>query len=327
LFICGKVCLVKILITGVAGAIGSHLAERLLDLGHEVVGIDSFRPYYSPEIKKINARDVESKGGKVYNLDLVKDDFDHLLHGVEVVFHLAAQPGISAATPFDVYLEDNIIATQRLLDKVKLHSPLKAFVHASTSSVYGARATGDETTEPKPTSYYGVTKLAAEQLALAQYRESGMPVVVLRFFSVYGPRERPEKLYHKLIKSILEDKPMHLHEGSEHHVRSYTFIHDIVDGCVLVLENLDKAIGEIFNLGTDKTMTTGEGIKLIEKIMGKEAKFVHMPRRPGDQIETGANISKMRKFFGYDPKMSLEEGLKRQVEWYKNKIHKGNEKN
>lgn len=317
----------KILITGAAGAIGSHLAERLLDLGHEVIGIDSFKPYYDPEIKRINAADVEAKGGKIYDIDLVSGDYGHLLDGVDIIFHLAAQPGISATTPFKTYLDDNIIATERLLEKAKLNPSLKAFIHASTSSVYGARATGDETTEPKPTSNYGVTKLAAEQLAMSHYRENGFPVVVLRFFSVYGPRERPEKLYHKLIRSILENKPLHLHEGSEHHIRSYTFINDIIDGCVLVLDNLDKAIGEIFNLGTDVTMTTGEGIKLIGKIMETEPQFIRMPRRPGDQIETGANISKMRKFFGYDPKFSLEEGLRQQVEWYKTKIHKKNGKN
>jgi len=290
-------------------------------MGHEVIGIDSFKPYYDPEIKRINARDVEAKGGKIYDIDLATGEYEHLLKGVDIIFHLAAQPGISATTPFETYLEDNIIATQKLIEKARLMPSLKAFIHASTSSVYGARATSDETSEPKPTSNYGVTKLAAEQLAMSHYRENGMPVVVLRFFSVYGPRERPEKLYHKLIKSIFEGKSLPLHEGSEHHIRSYTFIQDIIDGCILVLENLDKAIGEIFNLGTDKTMTTAEGIKLIEKIMGKEAQFVRMPRRPGDQIETGANITKMRKFFGYDPKFGLEEGLRQQVEWYETKIH------
>lgn len=310
----------KIFITGAAGAIGSHLAERFLSLGHEVVGIDALKTYYDPEIKKINIADVEKSGGKIYQRDLITDDISDLLEGVEIVFHCAAQPGISATTPFSTYLDDNIVATYKLLESVKHLPTLKAFIHASTSSVYGARATGDETTEPKPTSYYGVTKLAAEQLAMSYYRELGLPVIVLRFFSVYGPRERPEKLYHKLIKSIYEGTTIPLHEGSEHHIRSYTFVRDIIDGCVLIVENLDSTIGEIFNLGTDKTMTTKDGIELIEKIMGKKAKFVSMPRRPGDQIETGANINKLRKL-GYDPKVGLEEGLREQVEWYGKKIH------
>lgn len=311
----------KILITGAAGAIGSHLAERFLELGHEVVGIDALRPYYDPSIKKVNAHDIETKGVVMYYADLVTDDLGPLLENVEIIFHCAAQPGISAATPFNVYLEDNIIATQRLLEAAKNLPTLKAFIHASTSSVYGARATEIESSELKPTSNYGVTKLAAEQLAMSYYREIGLPIVVLRFFSVYGPRERPEKLYHKLIKSILEDKAMPLFEGAEHHIRSYTYISDIVDGCVSVLDNLDTAVGEIFNLGTDKTMTTKEGIEIIEELLGKKAKFNMLPRRPGDQVETGANISKMRKYFSYDPKVPLRVGLQKQVEWYKEKIH------
>lgn len=311
----------KVVVTGAAGAIGSHLVERFLELGHKVVGIDAMRPYYDPSIKQINADDLVKAGCEMHYLDLVADDFEHVLNGAEIIFHCAAQPGISSITPFSTYLDDNIIATYRLLEASKNVPTLKAFIHASTSSVYGARATDDETSEPKPTSYYGVTKLAAEQLAMSYYREIGLPVIVLRFFSVYGPRERPEKLYHKLIKSIYEGTTIPLHEGSEHHIRSYTFVNDIIDGCLLVVENLDKSVGEIFNLGTDKTMTTREGIEMIEEIMGKKANFVHMPRRPGDQVETGANISKMRKLLGYDPKTELKEGLKKQVEWYEKKIH------
>jgi UDP-glucuronate 4-epimerase len=313
---------VKILITGAAGAIGSHLVERFLELGHEVVGIDALKPYYDPRIKKVNAQDVEKKGVIIYQLDLATDNLQKALDGVEVIFHCAAQPGISASTPFEVYLNDNIVATYNLLEAAKKLPTLKAFIYASTSSVYGARATEKETTEPKPTSHYGVTKLAAEQLAMSYYREIGLPVTVLRFFSVYGPRERPEKLYHKLIKSILENKPLPLYEGAEYHVRSYTFVSDIVDGCVTVVENLDKAVGEIFNLGTDQTMTTKEGIEIIEGLLGKKAVFNRLPRRPGDQVETGADISKIKKYFGYHPNVKLADGLQEEVRWYKDKIHK-----
>lgn len=311
----------KILVTGAAGAIGSHLCERLLELGHDVVGIDALTPYYNPEIKKINIKDVEASGGKVYILNLVTDEIDHLLKDTEVIFHLAAQPGISSTTPFEDYLENNIIATHRILKKAKIISKLKAFIHASTSSVYGAYANGAEDSELKPTSHYGVTKLAAEQLAMSYFREIGLPVTVLRFFSVYGEKERPEKLYHKLIRAMHEDAEFPIFEGARDHLRSYTYIKDIIDGCMLVLANLDKAVGEIFNLGNDKTMTTGEGIDILEKLMGKKAKFTVLPRRVGDQKETAADISKMRKFFGYNPTISLEEGLGHQVNWYKNKIH------
>lgn len=311
----------KIFITGIAGAIGSHMAERLLDLGHEVSGVDSLTPYYSPEIKMINVKDVERKGGKVFFLDLVSDDLSDVLKDVEIVFHFAAQPGISSTTPFDDYLNNNIVATHRLLESVKKIPTLKGFIHASTSSVYGARADGDETSELKPTSYYGVTKLAAEQLAMSYYREYGLPIVVLRFFSVYGERERPDKLFHKLIKAIYEDKEFPKFEGSEYHIRSYTYVSDIVDGCILILDNLEKSVGEIFNLGNDTTMTTGEGINLIEKIIGKKGNYIILPPRVGDQVETSANINKMKKFFGYKPKVSLEDGLTAEVAWYKDKIH------
>ena len=176
--------------------------------------------------------------------------------------------------------------------------------------------------QPRPTSYYGVTKLVAEQLAMSYWRERGLPVVVCRFFSVYGERERPDKLYHKLIKAIFEDKEFPLFEGSEYHKRSYTYVGDIVDGCMLIMNNIPKATGEIFNLGNDKTMTTGEGIAIIEKIIGKKGKYIILPRRSGDQFETSADIGKMEKFFGYNPKVSLEEGLEAEVKWYKEKIYK-----
>ncbi|MEK7614390.1 MAG: NAD-dependent epimerase/dehydratase family protein [Patescibacteria group bacterium] len=311
----------KILVTGVAGAIGSHVAERLAQMGHDVVGVDSLTDYYHRAIKETNLSDVRESGVKVFLSDLSVDDISETMPDIEVIYHFAAQPGISASTGFDLYIKNNIIATHRLLEKAMELSALKVFVHISTSSVYGARAQGDETTEPKPTSYYGVTKLAAEQLAMSYHRELNLPVTVLRLFSVYGERERPEKLYHKLIKSILEEKTFPLHEGSEHHIRSYTHIEDIVDACVLVLDNFDKAIGEIFNIGNDKTITTGEGISVLEEILGKKANLVIMPRRTGDQTETAANIKKAREIFGYNPKINISEGLSRQVKWHKDKLH------
>lgn len=311
----------KILITGVAGAIGSHVAEHFAGLGHEVVGVDILTPYYDRAIKEINLEDVAASGVQLHLADLAVDDINHFMKGVDVVFHFAAQPGISAATSLEDYVRNNIIATHRLLEAAMKVPGLKGFVHISTSSIYGAHACGEESVEVKPTSYYGVTKLAAEQLALSYHRERGLPVVALRLFSVYGPRERPEKLYHKLIKSIVEDKDFPLHEGSEHHVRSFTNIIDIVHACDLVVKNLDRAIGEIFNIGTDQTVTTGEGIKVVERLLGKSARLIVTPRRPGDQKETGANIEKARRVLGYNPTVGIEEGLAQQVVWYKDKIH------
>ena len=311
----------KILVTGVAGAIGSHVAEHFARMGHEVVGVDALTDYYSRALKEINLVDVVTSGVQVHLCDLAVDDLNHIMKGFDVVFHFAAQRGISAGTSFENYVHNNITATHRLLEATHKIPELKGFVHISTSSIYGSVAYGNETVEVKPTSNYGVTKLAAEQLALSYHREIGLPVTVLRLFSVYGPRERPEKLYHKLIKSILEDKAFTLHEGSEHHVRSYTNVNDIVQACDLVVKNLGVAIGEIFNIGTDKTITTGEGIRIIECLLGKPALKVITSRRHGDQTETSANIGKARRVLGYDPIVGIEDGLAQQVAWYKEKIN------
>ncbi|MFX1537062.1 MAG: NAD-dependent epimerase/dehydratase family protein [Promethearchaeota archaeon] len=312
----------KILITGVAGFIGSHLAERLADLGHKTVGIDCFTDYYTPALKRMNAEDVQRKGVRIYELDLAKDNLTSALADVEFVYHLAAQPGISATTPFEEYIKNNVVATHRLIKACESLSSLRCFVNVSTSSVYGKNATDSEEAAPKPTSYYGVTKLAAEQLVLAFYRQKKLSACSLRIFSIYGPRERPDKLYHRLIRSILEDSPFPLYKGSEKHSRSYTFVDDVVDSFIAVLNNPDQAIGEIFNIGSDIEMTTGEGIRIIENILGKQALKVIKPKRSGEQLRTCANINKARSLLGYEPKTKLEEGLKAEVKWYKEKIFK-----
>ena len=310
----------KILVTGAAGFVGSHLAEKLVATGHEVVGLDCFTDYYSTQLKELNARDVADKGVDVLRPDLSEDDLTDAVAGVEVVYHLAAQPGISATTSFETYVKNNLFATQRLLEAVKESPTLKCFINIATSSVYGAHATDTEETPPKPTSYYGVTKLAAEQLALAYHRDQGLPACSLRLFSVYGERERPEKLYPKLIRALLEDKAVPLYEGCEQHLRSYTYVGDIVAGFIVVLENLDKCVGEIFNIGTDTAVTTGEGIRTVEDIVGKKVKVDRKPPRPGDQLKTHANIEKARRVLGYNPTTTLREGLERAVDWFREKI-------
>ncbi len=312
----------KIVVTGAAGAIGSHVAEAFKKKGHDVVGIDAITDYYAPEIKEITVADLKKAGIAVLRKNLAKDDVSSDIADADIVFHFAAQPGISAATPLEKYVDNNIYATERLLQAVLASKRLKLFVHISTSSIYGARADSDETAEPKPTSYYGVTKLAAEQLALSYFRDKGLPVSVLRLFSVYGERERPEKLYHKVIRNIYNDEPFTLYEGSDKHRRSYTHVSDVVAACLLVADKADKVKGEVFNIGTDKTITTGEGLALIEKIVGKKINRKIVPKRAGDQLETAAKIDKARKVLGYDPKVEPKEGLRRQVEWYKEKILK-----
>lgn len=311
----------KILITGAAGFIGSHLAEKLSSLGHDVVGIDAFKDYYSLDLKELNARDLEEKGIKIHRLDLASDDLTQVLDGVEVVYHLAAQPGISSTTPFESYLNNNLVATQRLIEACRATQGFKFFINIATSSVYGKFAASPETAAPAPTSNYGVTKLAAEQLVLSYNRDLNFPACSIRLFSVYGPRERPDKAYTRLIKCILNDQEFPLTGDALKHVRSFTYVSDIVDGLVLVLENKEKCLGEIFNLGCDTTLTTGEGFAIIEQALGKKANMVLKPARPGDQEKTQANIDKARSILKYEPKVKPEQGLPLQVEWYKNKIH------
>ncbi len=310
----------KIVVTGAAGFIGSHLAEALANQGHEVVGIDCFTDYYAARLKQANADDIEAAGVHLHRLDLATDDLSAALDGAEFVFHLAGQPGISATTPLADYVRNNIVATDNLLTACRRQNSLRCFVNVSTSSVYGRHAYDPETEPPKPTSYYGVTKLAAEQLALAAQREKGFPATSLRIFSVYGPRERPEKLYPKLIRSILTDTPFPLFEGSQSHSRSYTFVGEIIEGFISVLEQPEKLIGEIVNMGSDVEMTTGEGIAIIEEIMGKKAKLDIRSKRPGDQLHTCANIGKARHLLNYSPHTQLEDGLKAEVDWYVNHI-------
>lgn len=310
----------NILVTGAAGFVGSHLAERLAELGHTVRGLDCLTDYYAVALKDLNVRQVAEKGVRFLRLDLAEDDLDDAVRDVEVVYHLAAQPGISATTSFETYVRNNLTATFRLLEAVKQAPSFRYFVNISTSSVYGAEAIGDETSEPRPTSYYGVTKLAAEQLVLAYWRDRGLPACSLRLFSVYGPRERPEKLYVRLVRCMLEDRPFPLYEGSEHHLRSYTYVGDAVDGMVAVLHNLDRCRGEIFNIGIDTAITTGEGIRIIEDIIGKPASFIKKPRRPGDQLKTQADIAKARRVLDYDPTTTLRQGLEKVVQWYRQHI-------
>ena len=311
---------VKILVTGVAGFIGSHLAETLSGMGHDVVGLDCFTDYYSAALKELNARHVVSRGIPLHRLDLAQDDLAEALDGVEVVYHCAAQPGISDTTPFEAYVRNNIVATRRLAEAAMGQPGLRCFVNASTSSVYGKHATESEEAAPKPTSYYGVTKLAAEQLVLAYQRDRGFPGCSLRIFSVYGPRDRPEKLYPRLIRCILEGAEFPLYGGSLEHSRTFTYVADAVRGFVSVLDHVDEAIGEIFNIGSDSEATTGQGIEAVERIMGAKVRFRTLPPRAGDQLRTRADIAKARRVLGYEPAASLEDGLRAEVEWYRDEV-------
>lgn len=311
----------KILITGAAGFIGSHTAERLVNLGHEVVGLDNFSDYYLPEIKRNTAKSLSQTGVTIVEADLTEDNtYQKLPRDFDYIFHFAAQPGIAATSTFESYFLNNFIATQKLLQFTKQLTDIKLFVNIATSSIYGREAYFSEEKEPMPTSYYGVTKMAAEQLALMHSREDIFKVCSLRLYSVYGPRERPDKLYPKLIDSAFNNTPFTLFEGSEKHLRSFTFVEDIVDGIVSVVGKDALLDGEIINLGTEVESTTQEGINTVEELTGKKLVIQVVPKRSGDQLRTCAVINKAKRLLQYQPKTSLKEGLKKHIDWYL-KVH------
>ena len=308
----------KILITGAVGFIGSHTAERLSSLGHEVIGLDNFSPYYSLELKKLNEQALRNKGISVIKKDLRDADFSKdLPKDVDYIFHFAAQPGISKTSTFEDYFSNNIIGTKNLIDYALSLNDLKLFINIGTSSIYGLEATFPESIAPKPASHYGVTKLAAEQMALQKSREKHFKACSLRLYSVIGPRERPEKMYTKLIACAFSDDAFPLYEGSATHLRSFTYVGDIVDGVVSVINNEEKVDGEIINLGTEVEHTTQEGIEAVESVIGKSIKINHVEARAGDQLRTKADIDKAKALLNYNPKTTLLDGVKAQVDWYK----------
>lgn len=308
----------KILVTGASGFIGSHTCERLKHLGHDVIGLDNFNDYYSLALKQLNEKALNDKGIIVIKQDLRAAALAEALpDDINYIFHFAAQPGISASSTFEDYFTNNIIGTKQLIDYALTLKDFRLFVNIGTSSIYGLEATFPETTAPKPASHYGVTKLAAEQLVLQKSREKLFDSCSLRLYSVIGPRERPEKMYTKLIACAYNDTAFPLYQGSGSHLRSFTYVGDIVDGIVSVIGNESKVNGEIINLGTEVEHTTQEGIEAVEKVIGKAIKIDHVAARAGDQLRTKANIEKAKSLLNYNPKTTLLEGVKAQVEWYK----------
>jgi UDP-glucuronate 4-epimerase len=308
-----------ILVTGAAGFIGSHLAEKLA-MNHRVIGLDCLTSFYPRTLKEANVATLRQRNIPVLQLDLAADYLETAVREVEVVYHLAAQPGIQAGATFASYVRDNLIATHRLLEALQQTATLRAFINVATSSIYGVDATGSEEATPQPISYYGVTKLAAEQLVLAAQRDRSLPACSFRLFSVYGPRERPDKLFPRLIRAMLSDQPFPLYLGSEHHLRSYTYIEDIVNGLMRPLSMLERCFGEIFNLGTESAATTRDAIRIVETIVGRSARITRQPRRVGDQTRTHANIAKARRILDYYPTTSLEEGLAKTIVWYREQL-------
>ena len=306
----------KSLITGVAGFIGSHLAERLLGLDHQVVGVDKFLDNYPRSFKEKNLSNFAGDNRFSFlNADLLRLDLKALLSDVTYVFHLAAQPGVRSSwgDEFARYSENNIRATQMLLEAAK-GTNLKKFVYASSSSVYGD--TDDlpmrEDGGTRPVSPYGVSKLAAEHLTYLYCKAFGVPTVSLRFFTVYGPRQRPDMFFHIFMRALLRGEEVPLYDDGEQ-TRDFTFCSDIIDG--ILLAAFYSGAGDVFNLGGGSEISLRRAMDMVEGIAGRKVQLRRMDRQRGDVRHTQARLEEARSKLGYAPRVGLEEGLARQWEW------------
>lgn len=305
----------RCLVTGAAGFIGSHLTERLLVEGHEVVGIDNFLEYYPRALKERNLEGPRSwQHFLFFEKDLLVEDLRPLLEGIDWVFHLAAQPGVrpSWGNDFARYLNCNVLATQRLLEAASQQPGVRRFVFASSSSVYGRAKLlpVNEDMPPQPYSPYGVTKLAAEHLCALYQHNFNLPVVSLRYFTVYGPRQRPDMALQHFCAAVVEREPLRLC-GDGTQSRDFTFISDIVEATLLAATS-DMAIGETLNIASGSQNTLNEVLALLREISGREIICAHEPIQPGDVRDTLADISRAARLLSYTPRVSLHDGLARQ---------------
>jgi UDP-glucuronate 4-epimerase len=317
----------KVLITGVAGFIGSFVAERLLADGWEVLGLDSFDDYYAPSIKRANLRGVSSSP----RFRLTEGDFrDEALleslfgeHGPQAVVHLGARAGVRPSLlKAALYADVNVTGTTRLLEACRRHG-VEKFLFASSSSVYGKRPLepfGEEDSADHPLSPYAATKRAGELICHTYHHLFGLDVTCLRFFTVYGPRQRPEMAIHSFTRSIAAGKPIAVFgDGSAR--RDFTYISDTVDGVARALERCRGY--RIFNLGNSNTVELREVIGLIERELGRKAKIENLPEEPGDVPVTFADIRRAREELGYQPRVSIAEGIRSFVRWFEREGSRG----
>ena len=306
------------LVTGAAGFIGSHLCEALVARGFEVTGVDCFTDYYDPAIKRRNVAGLlAGPRFTLLTLDLSVDDFAALPQAPRYVFHQAAQPGVRAAwgAAFSEYTRHNVLATQRLLEHLK-GSAVEKVVVASSSSVYGdaERMPTGEYDLPRPFSPYGVTKLAAEHLALLYARNFRVPAVALRYFTVYGPRQRPDMGFHKFIRAMLRGEEIGVY-GDGEQTRDFTFVADAVAANLAAAE---KGVpGRAYNVGGGSRVSVNRVLEALGEIAGAPPKVAHGPAQPGDPRDTGADIARARGDLGWSPAVALSDGLARQYAWQK----------
>jgi UDP-glucuronate 4-epimerase len=295
-----------VLVTGAAGFIGSHLSAALLGRGHRVRALDAFIDYYPRTVKDGNVAGLLADPAFTFvEADLRTHDLLPAVLGCDVVVHAAAMPGLPMSwTRFDLYESCNVVATQRLAEAARTAGVGK-LVYISTSSVYGASAVGDESMPTRPVSPYGVTKLAAEHLLAAYHESLELPVCVLRYFSVYGPRQRPDMAYHRFTEALLDGRPLTVF-GTGEQSRSSTYVTDCVRATV----------GEVFNVGGGEVVTVLEAVDIIAGLLGTSARLEHAPPRSGDQRSTAADTAKARRVLGYVPRVDPVQGLTAQVGWH-----------
>ncbi|WP_175638541.1 NAD-dependent epimerase/dehydratase family protein [Metabacillus schmidteae] len=307
----------KILVTGAAGFIGSHLCEKLLnDPKNKLIGVDTFIGPTPINLKEINLQSLKNHPRfQFIESDLLTADLDNLLSEVDTIYHLAGMPGVRSSwgKDFDPYVTYNILVTQRLLETAKTKN-LKKFIYASTSSIYGEKSGKvSEDSIPTPLSPYGITKLTGEYLCHVYNKSFNVPIVVVRFFTVYGPRQRPDMAFHRFIAQILKEEPITIF-GDGTQSRDFTFISDCVEATSSVLHH-DHLIGRTINIGGKERASINEIITMLEQITGKKAKINYTDKVSGEPKHTWADITLAQTLLNYDPKISLKEGLAREMNY------------
>jgi len=296
----------RYLVTGAAGFIGSQLLRTLIERGHDAVGWDAFTDYYDPALKEENARDLP-----VTRIDVSEDPLE--LRGFDGVFHLAGQPGVASfGVVFPVYVRQNVLASQRLFEAAS--SAQTRVVFASSSSIYGDAESypTPEDTAPRPLSPYGITKLAAEHLGSAYASEFGLDHVVVRYFTIYGPRQRPDMAFTKMVTCLAEGRPFELHgDGSQS--RSFTYVDDAVEATIAAMEQAPA--GAVYNVGGGTEVSMLDAVEMLGRIASRRLELVRRPRRQGDATRTAADTTRIRAALGWEPATPFEEGLAAQWRW------------
>lgn len=310
----------KLIVTGVAGFVGSTLARRLLEEGRDVVGVDCLTDYYAPAIKRDNLAPLLEHDRFVFHeKDVLEIDWKRELEGVGTVFHLAAQAGVRASwgSGFQEYTDRNIMATQAILEALK-DTGIR-MVYSSSSSVYGdtVRLPMNEDDPTAPYSPYGVTKLAAEHLCRLYWRNFGVSTVSLRYFTVYGPRQRPDMAFHKFLKAALADEPIPLY-GDGDQTRDFTFVDDAVEANILAAAR--GRDGGVYNIGGGSRTTVNDVLARMETILGRPVRRRDLGAQKGDVRHTYADTTRAREDLGFVPKVGLDEGLAREARWVEERL-------